>query len=151
VWNDDTGSWELNVPSTGGEFVTKFVQLLDLDNLSNLDNVTYDTLEWMDTAMVRYMVSLQTTIPDPTTFQSSGDKQLHYHGVKSDPSIPSASSVHYWQSVLSVMYPNVSASKSLMELQEWYQLCLVPGAAHCGTNSHQPAPYPENNMDIRIN
>jgi tannase len=49
------------------------------------------------------------------------------------------------------MYPNVSASKSLKELQEWYQLYLVPGAAHCGTNSPQPAPYPENNMDIMIN
>ncbi|PKX93382.1 putative tannase [Aspergillus novofumigatus IBT 16806] len=149
-WNNDTGSWELSIPSTGGEFVTKFVQLLDLDNLSTLDNVTYDTLvEWMNTAMVRFLDSLQTTVPDLTTFQSSGGKLLHYHG-ESDPSIPAASSVHYWQSVRSIMYPGVAASKSLKELQEWYQFYLIPGAAHCGTNSLQPGPYPQNNMEIMI-
>ncbi|RHZ50287.1 hypothetical protein CDV55_100335 [Aspergillus turcosus] len=148
--NNDTGSWELSIPSTGGEFVTKFVQLLDLDNLSTLDNVTYDTLvEWMTTAMVRYLDSLQTTVPDLTTFMASGGKLLHYHG-ESDPSIPAASSVHYWQSVRSIMYPGVSASTSLKELQEWYQFYLIPGAAHCGTNSLQPGPYPQNNMDIMI-
>lgn len=27
---------------------------------------------------------------------------------------------------------------------------LVPGAGHCGVNSLQPGPYPENNMNIMI-
>ncbi|OKL58154.1 Tannase [Talaromyces atroroseus] len=149
-YDNTTGSWELDIPSTGGEFVTKYVELLDLDNLSNLDNVTYDTLvDWMNTAMVRYMDSLQTTLPDLTPFQSSGGKLLHYHG-ESDPSIPSASSVHYWQSVRSIMYNGTSANSSLDALQDWYQLYLIPGAAHCGTNSLQPGPYPEVNMNIMI-
>ena len=97
--NTDTGAWELDIPPTGGEYVTKFIQLLNidnLDNLDNLDNVTYDTLvEWMNIGFVRYYDSLQTTLPDLTPFQSSGGKMIHYHG-ESDPSIPSASSVHYW-------------------------------------------------------
>ncbi|TGO26703.1 hypothetical protein BPAE_0054g00110 [Botrytis paeoniae] len=148
--NNNTGSWELSIPSTGGMYVTKYVQLLDLDNLSDLDNVTYDTIvEWMNIGMVRYMDSLQTTLPDLTTFQSSGGKLLHYHG-ESDPSIPSASSVHYWQSVRSAMYINATAEESLEALQDWYQFYLVPGAAHCGTKSLQPGPYPEDNMEIMI-
>lgn len=150
TYNNETGSWELSIPSTGGMFVTKYVQLLDLDNLSDLDNVTYDTLvEWMNIGMVRFMDSLQTTLPDLTTFQSSGGKLLHYHG-ESDPSIPSASSVHYWQAVRSSMYGDATAEESLEALQDWYQFYLVPGAAHCGTNSLQPGPYPENNMEIMI-
>ncbi|KAL3481258.1 Tannase/feruloyl esterase [Aspergillus californicus] len=149
-YNSDTGDWELSIPSTGGEYVTKFVQLLDLDNLSDLDGVTYDTLvDWMHTGMVRYMDSLQTTIPDLTTFQSSGGKLLHYHG-ESDPSIPAASSIHYWQNVREIMYPGASYAKSLESLSDWYQFYLIPGAAHCGTNSLQPGPYPENNMNIMI-
>ncbi|KAF7938331.1 hypothetical protein EAE99_002003 [Botrytis elliptica] len=115
TYNNDTGSWELSIPSTGGAYVT----------------------------------NLQTTLPDLTTFQSSGGKLLHYHG-ESDPSIPSASSVHYWQSVRSAMYSNATAEESLEALQDWYQFYLVPGAAHCGTNSLQPGPYPEDNMEIMI-
>ncbi|OGM40206.1 tannase subunit [Aspergillus bombycis] len=150
-YNSDTGKWELSIPSTGGEYVTKFIQLLNLDNLSDLNNVTYDTLVgWMNTGMVRYMDSLQTTLPDLTPFQSSGGKLLHYHG-ESDPSIPAASSVHYWQAVMSVMYGDKTEEEALQALEDWYQFYLIPGAAHCGTNSLQPGPYPENNMEIMIN
>ncbi|KAL5360619.1 Tannase/feruloyl esterase [Aspergillus floccosus] len=150
-YNSDTDSWELSIPSTGGEYVTKFVQLLNIDNLSNLDDVAYDTLvDWMNIGMVRYMDSLQTTVPDLTTFQSSGGKLLHYHG-ESDPSIPAASSVHYWQSVRSIMYPNLTPAESLKKLEDWYQFYLIPGAAHCGTNDLQPGPWPESNMEIMIN
>lgn len=150
-YNNDTGKWELSIPSTGGEYVTKFVQLLDLDNLSDLDGVTYDTLvDWMNIGMVRYMDSLQTTYPDLTTFKTSGGKLLHYHG-ESDPSIPAASSVHYWQAVRSVMYGNLTQEESLEALEDWYQFYLIPGAAHCGSNTLQPGPYPQNNMETMIN
>ncbi|OAQ64577.1 tannase and feruloyl esterase family protein [Pochonia chlamydosporia 170] len=145
-----TNSWKLDIPSTGGEYVAKFIQLLDLDNLSNLNNVTYDTLvDWMNIGMIRYWDSLQTTLPDLRAFQSNGGKLLHYHG-ESDPSIPAASSVHYWQSVRSVMYPNMPSEESLTALDDWYQLYLVPGAAHCGSNKLQPGPYPQSNMEIMI-
>lgn len=150
-YNDDTGKWELSIPSTGGEYVTKFVQLLNINNLSDLDGVTYDTLvDWMNIGMVRYMDSLQTTLPDLTTFKTSGGKLLHYHG-ESDPSIPAASSIHYWQAVRSVMYGNLTQEEALDALEDWYQFYLIPGAAHCGTNSLQPGPYPENNMETMIN
>ncbi|CAL5869549.1 uncharacterized protein PFLUO_LOCUS3779 [Penicillium psychrofluorescens] len=150
-WNNNTKKWELDIPSTGGEFVTKFVELVNLDNLSNLNGVTYDTLvEWMNTAMVRYMDSLQTTLPDLTPFQQSGGKLLHYHG-ESDPSVPTASSIHFWQSVRSIMYPSLSDKQSLHKLEDWYQLYLIPGAAHCGTNPLQPGPFPEDNMQTMIN
>lgn len=150
TYNEDTDTWEGSITSMGGEYVAKFIQLLDLDNLSSLEGVTQDTLiEWMNTGMVRYMDSLQTTIPDLTPFQSSGGKLLHYHG-ESDPSIPSASSVHYWQSVRSIMYGDLSDEKALDAMQDWYQFYLVPGAAHCSTNTLQPGPYPLNNMNIMI-
>lgn len=151
TYDNATNSWKLNIPSTGGEYVTKFVQLLDLENLSDLDNVKYDTLvEWMNIGMVRYLDSLQTTFPDLTPFASSGAKLLHYHG-ESDPSIPSGSSVHYWQSVRSIMYPHLSDEMAQQAMADWYQFYLVPGAAHCGRNSLQPnGPYPADNMNTMI-
>ncbi|KAI1091018.1 tannase and feruloyl esterase [Rostrohypoxylon terebratum] len=150
TYNSDTGAWELSIPSTGGEYVTKFIQLLDLDNLSNLDGVTYDTLvDWINTGFVRYLDSLQTTLPDLTPFQSSGGKLLHYHG-ESDSSIPAASSVHYYQSVRSIMYSNLTDSEAQSAMSDWYQFYLIPGAGHCGANSLQPGPYPQNNMQIMI-
>jgi tannase len=99
----------------------------------------------MNTGMIRYLDSLQTTLPDLTPFQSHGAKLLHYHG-ESDPSIPAASSVHYWQSVRSTMYPNLTDAEALEAMNEWYQFYLIPGAAHCGSNSLQPGPYPQDNM-----
>lgn len=150
-YDSTTDSWVLDIASTGGEYVAKLIQLLNIDNLSSLDNVTYDTIvEWMNTGMTRYYDSLQTTLPDLTAFQSSGGKLLHYHG-ESDPSVPAASSVRYWQSVRSIMYPGMKDSESLTALQDWYQLYLVPGAAHCGANTLQPnGPFPEDNMNTMI-
>ncbi|KAI9650908.1 hypothetical protein NHQ30_000943 [Ciborinia camelliae] len=150
-YDSTTDSWVLDIPSTGGEFVAKLIDLQDIDNLSNINNVTYDTMvDWMTTAMVRYYDTLQTTYPDLTTFKSHGGKLLHYHG-EADPSIPTASSVHYWQSVRSIMYPQSTEKESLAALQDWYQLYVIPGAAHCGANTLQPdGPFPENNMNIMI-
>jgi tannase len=143
TYDNTTGTWKLNIPSTGGEYVTKFIQLLDLDNLSSLNNVTFNTLvNWMTIGMHRYLDSLQTTLPDLTPFQSHGAKLLHYHG-ESDPSIPAASSVHYWQSVRAIMYPDLSDAESQIALADWYQFYLIPGAAHCGANTLQPGPYPQ--------
>lgn len=150
TYDNDTEEWSLSIPSTGGEYVAKFIQLLDMDNLENLDNVTYDTLvEWINIGYFRYLDSLQTTLPDLTPFQESGGKLIHYHG-ESDPSVPAASSVHYWQSVRSIMYGHQPDESAYREMDDWYQFYLVPGAAHCGSNSLQPGPYPENNMDIII-
>ncbi|KAL5040920.1 hypothetical protein BDW71DRAFT_192805 [Aspergillus fruticulosus] len=151
TYDNNTETWGVTIPSTGGEFVARFVELLDIDNLETLDDVTYDTLvSWMDKAMIRYMDSLQTTLPDLSTFKSSGGKLIHYHG-ESDQSIPTASSVHYWQSVKNTMYPSLTNAEAMEKMKEWYQLYLVPGAAHCASNSIQPnGPYPYDNMNTII-
>ncbi|KAH9843242.1 tannase [Teratosphaeria destructans] len=150
-WSNSSNSWELDITSTGGEYVARFVQLLNESNISTLEGTTYDTLvEWMEIAMLRYYDSLQTTVPDLTPFMSHGGKLIHFHG-ESDPSVPSASSVHYWQSVMSIMYPNLTFTEAVEEMSDWYQFYLIPGAAHCGANSLQPnGPYPEDNMNILI-
>ncbi|QIW94730.1 hypothetical protein AMS68_000248 [Peltaster fructicola] len=139
TYNNATGQYELSITSLGGEFVAKFVQLLDIDNLTSFEGVTADTLvEWMNIAFHRYYDTLQTTFPDLTAFKANGGKLLHYHG-ESDSSVPAASSVHYWQSVRSIMS---SGDCDDSDLSDWYQLYLIPGAAHCGSNTLQPGPYP---------
>jgi tannase len=138
TYNASTATYDVAINSMGGEFVRKFIQLIDQDTLPTIANVTYDTLvSWMATGIRRYNDSLQTTYVDLSTYKQHGGKLLHYHG-ESDPFIPAGSSVHYRQSVSSAMNANDSA------LDDWYQLYLVPGAGHCGTNSLQPnGPYPE--------
>lgn len=154
-YNSTTDKWSLSIPSMGGEYVAKFIQRLNLTNLANLDNVTYDTLvDWMNIGMIRYQDNLQTTLPDLSVFQSTGGKLLHYHG-ESDPSIPAASSVHYWEAVANIMDGGRLGNRqqnlqSLPPLSSWYQLYMVPGAGHCGTNNLQPGPYPQDNMQVMI-
>jgi feruloyl esterase len=60
--------------------------------------------------------------PDLSAFRKRGGKLIHYHGW-SDPQIPPASSVDYYQSVLEKMGKSVP---------EFYRLFMVPGMAHCG-------------------
>lgn len=150
-YDNTSSAWALNIPGIGGAYVAKWIQLLNIDNLPNLDGVTYDTLvRWMEIGMYRYSDSLQGTLPDLTPFQSHGAKLLHYHG-ESDPSVPSGSSVHYWQSVRKVMYPDLSDEEAQEALSKWYQFYLIPGAAHCGVNRLQPGPYPKDNLNTIIN
>jgi len=152
TYSSATDTWELDIASTGGEWVVRFLQLLDADNLSTLDNVTYDTLrDWMIQGWERYTDTLQTTLPDLTEFHENGGKILSFHG-ESDSSIPAASSVIYHESVRSIMYPDQSFNESTAALSDWYRLFLVPGAAHCSTNSLQPnGPFPQTNLEVLIN
>lgn len=151
TYNNATNAYELSIASTGGEFVTKFIEELDLDNLASLENVTYDTLvSWMRSAWIKYEDTLQTTLPDLTPFYENGGKILTFHG-ESDPSIPAASSVHYHESVRRRMYPEISYNASTEAMGDWYRLFLVPGAAHCGANTLQPnGPFPQTNMEVLI-
>jgi tannase len=73
-------------------------------------------IEWINIAYT-YTDTLQTTYPDLAPFQSPGTKLLHYHG-ESDPSVPAASSVHYWQSVRAVMYPDLSDDEAIAALAD---------------------------------
>ncbi|KAH6971269.1 feruloyl esteras-like protein B precursor [Ilyonectria sp. MPI-CAGE-AT-0026] len=138
TYNSDTREWEASISSLGGQWVAQFLELQDVDNLSTLDNVTYDTLkEWMIYGMQKYGDSLQTTEPDVSAFANAGGKVIHVHG-EQDPSIPAASSIHYYESVRNVMFPNMTFNSSTEAMDGFYRLFLVPGGAHCGANTEQP-------------
>jgi tannase len=137
-YNSDTGEWELDITSLGGEWVAKFLNLQDVSDLTTLENVTYDTMrDWMQLGWQRYEDVLQTTWPDLTPFASAGGKVIHVHG-ESDPSIPSGSSVHYHESVRQIMYPDLSFNESTDAINDWNRLYLVPGGAHCSYSTDQP-------------
>jgi feruloyl esterase len=65
---------------------------------------------------------INATDPDLSAFRKRGGKLIQYHGW-SDPQIPPASSVGYYESVLQKMGPAVP---------DFYRLFMVPGMAHCG-------------------
>jgi len=65
---------------------------------------------------------INATDPDLSAFRKHGGKLIHYHGW-SDPQIPPASSVAYYQSVLHKMGKSIP---------DFYRLFMVPGMAHCG-------------------
>ncbi|KAJ5913085.1 tannase [Penicillium tannophilum] len=148
-YDSTTGEWGLDIAGAGGEWIARFLELHDEDNLSSLEGYTYDTLVgYMKQGMTRYMDSLQTTIPDLTDFYENGGKIIHFHG-EQDESIPTGSSIHYYNSVRQTMYPGKSYNASTAALKEWYKLFLVPGAAHCDTNTAQPnGPFPQTNFEV---
>ncbi|KAJ5659847.1 tannase subunit [Penicillium longicatenatum] len=150
-YNYATGKWEIDISELGGEWVTRGLELLELDNLSTLDGVTYDILrDWMLEGWQRYEDVLQTTWSDLSLFEAAGGKIISYHG-ESDNSIPPASSVRFHESVRSTMYGNTSFQEGTSSINDWYRLFLVPGASHCNTNSLQPnAPFPQTSLGSLI-
>lgn len=147
TYNETTDSWSITPSSFGTEFISRFLKLEDTDSITDWDNVTADTLkEWIHTGWQLYEDSLQTTWPELTPFHKAGGKIIHFHG-ESDNSVPTAASVHYWESVRKVMYPKKSYKEGAAALNDWYRLYLIPGAAHCNTNSLQPnGPYPRTTL-----
>jgi tannase len=138
VYDSATDSWNMSISGLGGEWITRFLMLQDTSTLTTLDNVTYDTLkEWMVLGQTKYGDSLQTTHPDLSDFATAGGKVIHIHG-EQDNSIPTGSSVHYYESVRSVMYGSQSYNDSVAAVDDFYRLFLVPGAAHCGLNTEEP-------------
>jgi tannase len=146
-YNEVTGKWELDVTSLGGSFVEVLLDLQIGSNLPNLDNVTYDTLvEWISEGWNLYNDVLMTNWPDLTPFKEAGGKVIHFHG-ESDYSIPTASSVRYWESVRAIMNPGKSYLDSVAATQEFYRLFLVPGGSHCSPNSAEPnGPWPQTSL-----
>jgi tannase len=151
TYDATTDTWELDITGLGGSFVEVLLDLKNGSNIPTLDNVTYDTLrDWIFEGWNKYNDVLMTNWPDLTPFQSAGGKVIHVHG-ESDDSIPTASSVRYWESVRDVMYPGQDYNTSSDALKEWYRLFLVPGAGHCNANPAQPnGPWPQTNMAVLI-
>ncbi|KAI9148746.1 Tannase [Paramyrothecium foliicola] len=138
TFDESTNTWGLSISGLGGEWVTRYLQLRNTSTLESLDNVTYDTLKaWMVYGQNKYADSLQTTYPDLSDFQAAGGKVIHVHG-ESDDSIPAGSSVHYYESVRKVMFPDLGVVDGSAAVNDFYRLFLVPGGAHCGSNSKQP-------------
>ncbi|OJJ50236.1 hypothetical protein ASPZODRAFT_128862 [Penicilliopsis zonata CBS 506.65] len=150
TYNSDTGEWEVEASGIGAEWVTRFLNLLNSSSLS-MDDVSYDAMQtWIMEGWQMYEDTLQTTWPDLSTFHGAGGKVLHIHG-ESDYSVPTASSVRYWDSVRSVMYPDLSFTKSADALNDWYRLFLVPGAGHCSPSSDQlNGPFPQTTLKTLI-
>lgn len=150
-YNSTSGTWYAAPGGIGGEFVAMFLDLLDQTNIDTLDGVTYDTLvSWMWQGWQRYQDTLQTDWPDLTPWYKSGAKIIHFHG-ESDFSIPTASSVYWYESVRQIMYPGLAYNDSIEALGSWYRLYLIPGAGHCAVNSLQPnGPFPQTNLAVMI-
>ena len=151
AYDDATGTWGLSINSLGGEWVARFLQLKNATTLASLDGVTYDTLkQWMQLGMDRYYDILQTTSPDLAAFSKAGSKVLHVHG-EQDNSIPTASSVRYYESVRNALYPGMGFNQSVAKLDNFYRMYLVPGAGHCGSNSNQQgSPWPQTTLQTVI-
>jgi tannase len=156
AYDESTGTWGMSISSLGGEWVARFLQLTDSDTLASLDGATYDTLkEWMQLGMDQYYDILQTTEPKPAAFNNGNNKKsstkvIHMHG-EQDNSIPTASSVRYYESVRTALYPGVGYNQSVAQLDDFYRMYLVPGAGHCGANSAQPgSPWPQTSLQTVI-
>lgn len=146
-YNATTGKYELSVTSLGGSFVEVLLDLQQQQNLPNLNNVTYDTLvEWIREGWNKYNDVLMTNWPDLTPFKNAGGKVIHFHG-ESDFSIPTASSVRYWESVRHIMNPGKSYQDGVAAMNEFYRLFLVPGGSHCAANAAEPnGPWPQTSL-----
>ncbi len=150
-YNNATGSWSPYINGLGGEWVARYMELQNTSNLASLTNYTYDTLrDLMIEGQARYGDSLQTTQPDLSSLRSAGAKVIQLHG-EQDALIATGSSVHYYESVRSVMYPNTTYNASVATMDDFYRLFLVPGGGHCGTNSLQPnGQWPRTTLETMI-
>jgi len=151
-YNETDGTYYAAASSLGGGWVTEALEEVELQNLPSLSGITYDTLvNWIKLGMQKYYDSLLTTWPDLTPYYSGGGKVLHFHG-ESDYSIPTASSVRYFESVRKIMYSNLTMLDGAAAMSDWYRLFLVPGAGHCSANAQQPnGPFPQTNLQVMIN
>lgn len=152
AYDSATGAWGLSVTSLGGAFVQVLLDLQEGANLADLDNVTYTTLrDWIYEGWNRYQDTLMTNWPDLSPIQKAGGKIIHYHG-ESDFSIPTASSVRYWNSVRTTMSPgSATYNESVEAVNDFYRLFLVPGGSHCEPNAAEPnGPWPQTNLAVLI-
>lgn len=151
TYNDSTGLWNPPVDAYGSAFILNNIEKLNQTTFATLAGITNDDLiTWMLRGHQEFSDTLDINWPDLTLFNNSGGKIIQYHG-ESDPSVPTAASVKYWDSVRQIMYPELSYNSSAEALNAWFKLFLVPGGAHCTVNPLQPnAPFPFNSLETLI-
>lgn len=142
TYNNATGKWELPDIGIAATWIGRVLLGLQETDMS-LTGIDYDQIvDWMYYGWQNYFDTLHTTWPDLSPLNNAGGKVIHYHG-EADNSVPVGSSVHYYETVASTMYPSLNYTEAHTALAEWYRLYLIPGAAHCATNSLQPnGPWP---------
>jgi feruloyl esterase len=90
---------------------------------STWDYHTFNVDRDMKAADVKLAATLNSTDPNLERFDARGGKLILYHGW-SDPAIPAANAIDYYQSVVSKMGAQKAAA--------FLRLFLVPGMQHCG-------------------
>lgn len=151
-YNNATQTWSVGQSAYGGEWIERYLHLQNATYLPTLENITYDTLrDWFIAGYHIYGPTLQTTWPDLRPWASAPNKKiLHYHG-ESDERIPPASSVRYWNSVRTYLYPELSYNASAAEMSVWYKFYMIPGGAHCANNPAEAnGPWPQTNLAVMI-
>ncbi|ETS77261.1 hypothetical protein PFICI_11135 [Pestalotiopsis fici W106-1] len=152
AYNETTDSWGLSISGLGGEWVARFLEFENTTTLDSLDGFSYDTLrDLMIQGTELYNTSQQTTYPNLTSLNTAGVKILHIHG-EQDFSIPTASSVRYYDSVREYIYPQLGYNESVEALDNFYRLFLVPGGSHCTSFSYEAnGGWPQTTLQTVIN
>ena len=119
----------------------RYAQVTDAPDHFGLEyfyGFVYNTTDWDWTTFegertVDYVDSLNTgdaaaLSMDLSAFRSKGGKLIMYHGL-SDTTIPTGSSIDYFQGVNSTMSGSID---------DFFQLYIVPGMGHCGQSDVAP-------------
>ncbi|RAK78844.1 tannase and feruloyl esterase [Aspergillus fijiensis CBS 313.89] len=125
-YNETTGEYGAYFVEQSAQWVE--IGLNSLTNgsaLSSFQGVTRDTFrDWIATGFQKYYDSLETTWPDLSVWHNAGGKVLHYHS-ESDPQVPTSGSVRYYESVRSIMYPDLSYNQVLQPNAPWPETTLA--------------------------
>ncbi|CAK7203601.1 hypothetical protein SEUCBS139899_006338 [Sporothrix eucalyptigena] len=150
VYDNTTGDWSYALQSYGLIFAEMFIREQNVSTtIPDFADWTPDTLrDMIYRGWQKFEDVLQTTWPDLSAFRNAGGKVLHFHG-ESDGSVPPASSVRYFESVRSTMYPSLSYNDSLAAVNEFYRFYLVEGAGHCSPGQCN-TPFPQTNFPVMI-
>ncbi len=84
-------------------------------------------LEYVEDKVGRVFDSID---PDIRAFRANNGKLIQYHGF-SDPDIPPANSINYFESVVERVGGR-NNPRALSDTKEFYRLFMVPGMQHCG-------------------
>ena len=90
-----------------------------------------ETVEFVDSLNTADAAALSF---DLSEFRDNGGKMILYHGL-ADPTIPTASSVYYYQNVNETMFPDGSTSGAIEDFFQFYE---IPGMKHCGESDVAP-------------
>lgn len=113
-------------------YILKGLQKVDWKKVS-LENVA----DWQEQSEREYLGIMEGS-DDLSRFRDRGGKIMWYHG-QEDPIIPTGVSYGKWDQIRQKMYPNLSFSEYVEQMQSFIKFYVVPGMSHCN-----PSPSREN-------